>query len=225
MSKIQPIEYDKYYHIYNKGIDDQNIFLDKEDYTHFLNLVSIFLVPVAEIFTYVLMGNHFHFAVRIKDEREIGYLDSQYAQSEHLYQKWKTFFPRSNDEKQQGNYWKKPVPVKMFQHLFETYAKGFNNKYDRNGSLFIRPFKRINIDTEDYMKRLILYIHNNPIKHEFCEKINDYHWSSYLSLLSEKNTKLSREMVMEWFDNKTNFMGLHQKVDNFEDIKGLFIEE
>ena len=178
-----------------------------------------------EIYAYVLMGNHFHLALHIRDEHEIGYLNPQYAQSEDLYLKWKTFFPKNNDEKQQNDFWKKPVPVKMFQHLFETYAKGFNSKYSRNGSLFIRPFKRIDIATEIYMKRLILYIHNNPVKHEFCERANDYPWSSYLSLISVKPTKLAREIVIDWFDNKTNFISLHQKGDDFSDIKNLFIEE
>ena len=42
LNKIPPIEYGKYYHIYNKGIDDQNIFLDKDDYKHFLNWFPFF---------------------------------------------------------------------------------------------------------------------------------------------------------------------------------------
>ena len=225
MSKIPLIEYGKYYHVYNKGINEENIFSDTYDYTRFLNLVSIFLKPIAEIYAYALMGNHFHFALRIKEEKEIGYLNSKQAQSEDLTKKWQTFFLKDIDKNQLSYYWRKPNPVKMFQHLFETYAKGFNNKYNRNGSLFMRPFKRINIEDEKYMKHLILYIHNNPIKHEFCENIDEYHWTSYMSLLSKKPTKLSRKTVIGWFDNKTNFINLHRKADDFNDMKDLFIEE
>ncbi len=189
---MEKIDFGNYYHIYNRGTDGKTIFHEKDDYLHFLSLMTIYLDPIAEIFAYALMANHFHFLLRVKDENEIGYLNSKFANSNKLDLKWKTFFPKNVT----GNFNKKPLPENMFQHFFLTYAKGFNKKYNRTGSLIEHPFKRILIDNEQYLKSLIIYIHNNPVKHGICESTVEYPWTSYSSIVSNKSTKLSRDFVV-----------------------------
>jgi len=54
------------YHIYNCGINGMDLFRESENYEHFLSLMDKFILPVAEIFPWVLMQNHFHLLVRIK---------------------------------------------------------------------------------------------------------------------------------------------------------------
>ncbi len=69
------------------------------------------------------------------------------------------------------------------------------------------------MDTIDYLKRVIVYIHQNPVKHGFCDHPSEYPWSSYLSSLSLKPTKLRREKVIAWFGNTDEFKIYHnQKV-------------
>ena len=219
-----PIEYGKYYHIYNRGINGTKIFKEKDDYEHFFNLMSIYLESIADIYAYAALGNHFHFAIRIKKENEIGFLNPHYAKNEDMDLKWRTFFPKNEREKREKEYNKKPIPEKMLQHFFSSYAKGFNEKYMRTGALWEHPFDRLLVNNETYLKRLILYIHNNPVKHGFCESANDYPWTSYLSLVSVKPTKLSRNTVLGWFDSKANFKSLHKGHDDFDDINFLFLE-
>ena len=60
-----------------------------------------------------------------------------------------------------------------------------------------------------YLKNVVIYIHNNPVHHGFCEHPMEYPWSSYLSCVSVKPTKLFREAVMGWFDDKANFQYMH----------------
>lgn len=221
---MEKIDYGNYYHIYNRGTDGMVIFRKDDDYLHFLSLISIYLEPIAEIFAYALMGNHFHFLLRIKDENEIGYLHPKYAKSDKLNLKWKTFFLKDVPKKQKNNFRKKPIPENMFQHLFLTYAKRFNKKHNRTGSLIEHPFKRIHVDNEKYLKRLILYIHNNPVKHGICNSTVEYPWTSYLSIISNKPTKLSRDFVIDLFDSKANYRSLHEKPDSFNDIDFLLFE-
>ena len=221
---MTPIEYGKYYHIFNKGINGTRIFLDNDDYLRFLNLLSIYLDSIADVYAYALMGNHFHIAVRIKEEDEIGYLNPKYAKTDDLDLKWRTHFPKTDEEKQGFGFFKKPIPDKMIQHLCSTYVKGFNNKYKRTGSLLEHSFERKLVNNEFYLKRLILYIHNNPVKHRFCEDTNEYPWTSYLSMISIKSTKLSRNTVIGWFDSRANFKTLHSKKDDYDDIGFLFME-
>ena len=217
------LEHGKYYHIYNRGINSQKIFFEEGDYNHFLDLMSVFLTPVVDVYAYVLMGNHFHFAVRIKDEDKIGYLNPVNSNSNILMTKWKTYFPKSQEEKRE--FVKKPDPDKMLQHLFSSYAKWINKRHKRTGALLEHPYESIEVSNEEYLKRLIIYIHNNPVKHGFCEHLVEYGWSSYLSLISIKPTRLARGTVMGWFDDQANFIAAHKKQDGiFDDIKHLFLE-
>ena len=57
----------------------------------------------------------------------------------------------------------------QFSNLFNGYTQAFNKMYDRKGSLFIPRFKRKIVDNEEYNKKLIAYIHLNPVKHGFCK--------------------------------------------------------
>ncbi len=219
-----PIEYGKYYHIYNRGTNGQRIFFDKEDYEYFLNLMTIYLDSVVEIYAYALLGNHFHLLVRIKEESEIGYLNPKYAKSDDLDLKWKTIAVYPQDSKMQVKL-KKPSPERMFQHFFSSYAKWVNHKKKRTGSLLEHTFGRIHVDNQKYLRNLLLYIHNNPVKHGFCEHVLDYPWTSYLSLVQIKPSKLSHTSVLGWFDSQADFKIAHQKEIDPENIKQFLFEE
>lgn len=56
-----------YYHIFNQGNNKENLFKEVMNYNYFLNLMKKYLIPVADIFSYCLLKNHFHLLVRIKD--------------------------------------------------------------------------------------------------------------------------------------------------------------
>jgi hypothetical protein len=75
MSKPIPLEHGKFYHIYNRGINRQSIFFEDRNYRYFLRLYMKHVLPVADTFAYSLLGNHFHFSVRIKTVQELTGLD------------------------------------------------------------------------------------------------------------------------------------------------------
>lgn len=105
-----------------------------------------------------------------------------------------------------------------FSNLFNSYSKSINKKYGRSGSLFKDRFSRIKLDNEIYLKNIVLYIHLNPVHHQFTNDFENYKYSSYKSILSEKQTDLLREYVISLFYDKQNFKESHQ-------IKGLNILE
>ncbi len=63
--------YDTYYHIYNRGTNRENIFVQERNYEHFFELYTKHIDPVADTFAYCLLRNHFHLLVRIRSEEEI----------------------------------------------------------------------------------------------------------------------------------------------------------
>lgn len=104
---------------------------------------------------------------------------------------------------------KKPIPHRMFGHLFNAYAKYINLTVGRTGSLFEKNFHRIAVDSDRYFQTLVVYIHQNPVHHGFVDNFKDYPWSSYGSFISEKFTKVKRKEVLDWFDGRENFISVH----------------
>ena len=47
--KYEPLTASGYYHIFNKGNNGENIFIEEKNYFYFLNLIKKYLIPVAEI--------------------------------------------------------------------------------------------------------------------------------------------------------------------------------
>jgi REP element-mobilizing transposase RayT len=225
-----------YYHIYNCGINGENLFREKEDYERFLKLYEKYILPVSDTYAWVLMKNHFHFMVRIREN--VGYKysleDVGYDKDRFNEVKWETVDLSLNADRSsmlsglddditcqrpQDLTALKPKPHLHFSHLFNAYAKYFNIKYERHGSLFERPFSRKEIDNIRYYQNLVVYIHQNPVHHGFCEHPLDYGWSSYLTCISIKPTGIKRDVVIGWFDTIGNFKYMHEKVVKIEEIE------
>lgn len=200
MNTIQPLEYDSYFHIYNRGINGENLFRENSNYEHFLRLFIKYSEPIAEIYAWCLLKNHFHMLVRILPENEIEYMKTMEG-DQRIFQHQKRY-----------------DPSRQFANLFNAYAKAYNKKYGRTGGLFETPFRRIKVTNENYFEELVFYIHNNPVKHGFVTGLADYPWPSYLSIISLAPTKTKREKVVGWFNSESEFIEYHghkQETSNF----------
>lgn len=178
------------------------MFIEEDNYTYFLNLYEKYIDPIADTFAWVLMPNHFHLLVRLKDD-----IRYKYSNADRFNEiKWETINLSASEGS--GSV-KIPKPHLHFAHLFNAYTRYINKRNNRHGSLFERPFKRKLIEDESYFRQLVLYIHNNPVHHGFCSHPVEYGWSSYLTCLSHKPTKLKRKETLEWFDDEKNFKHMH----------------
>ncbi|GET23944.1 hypothetical protein [Prolixibacter sp. NT017] len=217
MQQFEPLIYGQFYHIYNHAVGGRNLFCEANNYEYFLSLYDKYIEPIADTYAWVLMKNHFHTLVRVKEKEKIGYykkLNSDRSDDSVRFQTTTDLSEFGEPERVDINNLKRPEPVKHFSHLFNAYGKYLNKRNETRGALFERPFKRKLIDNENYLKQVILYIHNNPIHHGFCEHPIEYPWSSYLSCISIKSTKLHRDAVIGWFDSEANFRAMHnQKVE------------
>lgn len=185
--KIEKLEPGNYYHIYNRGNNGGNLFFEKENYLHFMRLYRKYLDSVATTLAWCLMKNHFHFLVYFKERQEI----------------------LKEGNTPEGDVVKDPS--RQLSHLFNSYAQAVNKRYNRTGSLFERPFERKRVSSEDYLRKLVYYIHYNPVRHNFVEKIESYSWSSYNTIVSSEATFVDREQVIRWFGDLENFVAYHQR--------------
>ena len=194
------LEPGKYYHIYNRGINKGNLFFERDNYLYFMKLYKKHLLPIAKTYAYCLLPNHFHFLVKIKDEGD--------------------FLKVSQDfEHNQNNLWQ------PFSNLFNAYSKAINKKYTRTGGLFQYKFKRIEIKSDNYFYNLMVYIHQNPLKHEILRDFKNYEFLSYQAIIGNKATNIERNEIIKWYDTLENFIFCHSKEIDEETIKEYIIED
>ncbi len=193
-NKREPFLPDTLYHVYNHGNSDDNIFRCDENFYYFLMKYNQYITPIADTFAYCLMPNHFHFALRIKEEK-------------HLREVYKTKLVADP----QGFTNLAGFISRTFGNFLNAYAKAYNKKYDRRGSLFLDNINRKKVEDESYFTQLIHYIHYNPVHHGFVKDLEDWKHSSYHAFLSERITQLKREKVLQWFGGKVDFEKFHRE--------------
>ncbi|MBN1643178.1 MAG: transposase, partial [Anaerolineae bacterium] len=174
--------WETYYHIYNRGNNRENLFRCDENYRYFLRLYAHHIEPVAETYAYCLMPNHFHLLLRTREQGLTG--SGKRVRS----------------------------PSQAFSNLFNAYTKAFNKAHGRSGALFQRPFQRIPVTSEAYLRRLVVYIHQNPVRHGFVDQLSEWPYSSYAALLSTKPTHVARDAVLEWLGGAANVPGAHSEL-------------
>jgi len=177
-----------FYHVYNRTVNKENLFRSEQNYQFFLTKYDYYLSPVIETYAYCLLNNHFHLLIRIKDKENLKEFLMKNGKSKEVYE----------------------VVSHQFRKLFQSYAMAFNKQYERVGTLFQTPFKRVHVDNVAYYRQLIFYIHHNPQKHGLIDDFKNWKWSSYHSLLSPKRSKLRRQEVLNWFGNEQIYYTFHQ---------------
>jgi REP element-mobilizing transposase RayT len=204
-----PLQPGVYYHIYNRGNNRENLFLENRNYPYFLTLYEKHIEPIADTYAYCLLRNHFHLLIRIKTEEE-------FRQTSQVLETCDV----STDTKK-----KKFDPSQNFANFFNAYAKAINKGYGRTGSLFEERFGRIPVLSSSYFETLIFYIHYNPQKHGFVGDFRDWQWSSYHALIGTGQTKLKRDEVLRMFDGIKGFEEFHQGMVDEKKLAELIDEE
>jgi REP element-mobilizing transposase RayT len=152
------------------------------------------------------MPNHLHLMVRVrKEEMVLEYM--RIKKEDPNLQGFENLGGFSNCISQQ------------FSNLFNAYTKAYNKKYDRKGSLFIPNFERKIVDSRQYFTRLIAYIHNNPVHHDFVNEPNDWTFSSWHAYLLDKSTRVNKTEGLAWFGGRESFIELHQQLKEEELIR------
>jgi len=188
----------KIYHIFNRGVASQPIFLNKRDYDRALQTFLYYqnkTQPIkyskflelsrakkeklllelknkkeflCEIIAFCFMPTHFHFLLKQKKDNGIS---------------------------------------KLLAYFSNSYARYFNTKKERSGALFQGRFKAVRVETEEQLVHLSRYIHLNPYtSHQVksFKNLKNYPHSSFREYLG---------IV------KTNFCYKKTVLHNFKSIK------
>ena len=172
------------YHIFNHASGDESLFIEHKNYQRFLMNYTKYIAPIAETFAYCLMPNHFHLLVKIKNSEKIKKLIST-DRKENVFL------------------------AHQFGNLQNAYARYFNIKYQRKGPLFQTRIKRKKINSGNYFKQAIQYIHMNPVYHEFVDNPGDWKYSSYSAYDGTRKTLVKREDFISFIGGKKAFYNIH----------------
>lgn len=198
-----PLLADNFYHLFNRAVGSEKLFRSTANYLYFLKKLKQHILPVADLFAYSLIPNHFHLLARIKSENEL--------LTFFEVKKSKRFNPCEN--------YLPDFVMEQFSNWLNGYTKAFNRMYDRKGSLFIDYLKRSEAKQDSSITSFIFYIHKNAVHHGLALKIGEWPFDSYNSLLSNKPTALKRNEVIEWFGSVQHFVVYHNQLGTLKDIE------
>ncbi len=123
--------------------------------------------------------------------------------------------------------------ITTFMRKFQnSYAKYFNIKDKRDGSLFQSMFKAVRILTNEQLLHVMRYIHLNPLTSYILkdiEQLNNYPWTSYSIYMGNHPSSLIKtEEILGFFESRNKFAEFTKNQVNYQrelnKIKHLLLE-
>ena len=203
--RIKPEKGSVCYHVMSRTVNGEFLFgkTEKEAFRRMMWRMAQF--SGVEIFTYVLMDNHFHILLKVPDkakwlgkfetkvgestgtgeERFLTHLSSVYSKAflQQLRNELKSFRERGMNEaaeKVLQRFKDRFCDVSLFvKELKERFSRWFNKQNARRGTLWMDRFKSVCVDGEAALATMAAYIDLNPVRAGIVEDPMLYEWSGY----------------------------------------------
>lgn len=192
-----PLVTNEYYHVFNRGVARNPVFLSQYDYEQALLALSYYSyveppmklsrfkglsveerenvfrnlqghMRYVDIISFVFMPNHFHLLLQQATDKGISTFVSQFTNS---------------------------------------YTRYFNTKHERVGPLFQGVFKAVYIESDEQLLHLSRYIHLNPVAsfviHE--KDLLKFRWSSFPEFIAHKPMIVNTKPILEHFSSKEDY--------------------
>lgn len=108
------------------------------------------------------------------------------------------------------------------------YAQYYNGRHQRRGYVYQGRFRSIIVESGLYLRRLIRYIHLNPLEAGLAEAPDDYQWSSHQAYFGHACfTWLETKRVLAYFGTTINEalieldIFMRKKVEAEQDAEGI----
>jgi len=195
--RIHPIITNQVYHVFNKGIAGQPIFSSVYDYQRFFYLIDYYRFSSPDL--------RFSFYNRLPVERKQKFLEEmKMIKTKQVEIYAYCFIPNHYHlllKEIENNGIRK-----FIANLQNSYAKYFNKKGGRNGSLFQEMFKIVRIEDDEQFVHVARYIHLNPLTSYIIKSANDlerYTWSSYASYLEKAFSDfIDQNTLLNFYKNR-----------------------
>lgn len=216
-----PIVAGEIYHVFNRSIARQPIFISNKDYQRAMEVIDFYrhkdlpmrfsyynrlqtnqkqqvtkiiaeTSSVVEILAFCLMPNHVHFLLKNLTDNGI---------------------------------------IKFMSNLQNSYAKYFNTRHKRTGTLFEPMFKAVRIESEEQLVHVNRYIHLNPVTAyilKTADELETYPWCSYPEYLGDNSGFTSKDLILGYFKKLSGYKKFTADQVNYQrrlnEIKHLILE-
>lgn len=178
---VRNLQGNSYYHVYNRGAENRDIFLDFQDYETFLFYLFIYTAAPDQVrkkypnlpprlmaknlfgeiylIAYCLMPNHFHLLLKQKSAASM---------------------------------------PKLLKQVINGYITYWGKKYKKSGRIFHGRYQSMKIQSEYLLIQMMRFVHLNPSVARLVAKPQEYPWSSYITYIKTKEFINRFASVAEW---------------------------
>ena len=205
----------EYYHIFNRGVEQRQIFSDDYDLQRFMKSMEVFnsvdatgsiyecsfeekkkncrVKKLVEIVCYCLNHNHYHLLLKQVRDGGVG---------------------------------------EFIRRLGIGYTIYFNLRNKRSGVLFQGRTKYVHVDSNDYLLYLSAYINLNHRIHKLGDRISKSSWMEYIGESKSGAYVCSKHIILDQFKNNKEYKSfsletlenIRQKKEMYYDMKQLLLE-
>lgn len=219
----KPYSSDSYYHIYNRGVEKRDIFLDEQDCGVFLSYLKEYLLPKdKEGLLHQLSNPSVSYmekdkilrALRMNNFAEDIKLIAYCLMPNHYH-----FLLHQNSEN----------GIDTFMNSFGSrYTRYFNKKHKRVGTLYQDVYKAVRVTSDEQLLHLTRYIHRNPLslasKGEVLQGSPHTSYtlrpSSYPEYIGQRKTAwVQPEEVLAFFSKTNPKLSYYSFVNQQEDME------
>lgn len=236
-----PLVTDEIYHIFNRGVEKREIFLNEKDYFRIIHDLWEFNDENAALNTnFYLNAKHYRDTFSIIEGGAKAKETKKPIVEILCFSLMPNHFHLLLRQLIEGG-------ISLFMRKLGGYPLYFNKKHNRVGPLWQGRFKRVRVSSNEQLAHLVCYIHSNSLelwKHNWKEKklskseikealkfLEKYRWSSHLDYLGIKNfpSLISKEFLLEFFNGTEGYkkffidwLGQYEK--NINSIQELILE-
>lgn len=219
------------FHLLNRGVDKRQIFLDNQDRARFVHDMYEFNDTAPAENTYRQLSTEpemFDLRSRTSERERIVEIHGWCIMGNHYH--------LLLSEVMEGG-------ITLFiRKLNIGYAKYFNERYKRTGTLFQGRTKKIHIASDAHFLHILHYIHLNPLDflkgseswrdleirnaRAAMKYLSEYRWSSYMDYCGKKNfpSVITKELFGDVFGNYERTIAKYLKDIELSAVKPFLLE-
>lgn len=210
------------YHVFNRSVERRPVFTNKREYQHMTNIIRYY--------RFANLPLRYSQLISLSEEKRKDVMNTLmksgkteviiYAYAlmpNHFHFVLKQLTPKG-------------VPI-FISNISNSFAKYFNTRHERSGSLWQRPFKAVRIETDEQLFHVTRYIHLNPISAFMIkeETLDAYPWTSLPEYLKEPTERIcNTELVKTHFQTIDSYRAfIHNQIEysqQLEKIKHLSLD-
>ena len=224
MTKKLPLVEGQIYHVFNRSINREPVFVNKKECQRALATLKYYLPLKTSI--------KFSRFLEWEEKRAQKYLENLDKKPGKKVSVFAFCFMPNHFHlllKQLA-----PYGIRNYLSLFQnSFTRYFNTKNDRVGPIFQGGFKSVRVETDEQLIHLSRYIHLNPYSSYVVGSLSEvrkFPWSSLSEYLTDRDSLCDKREVMAFFDNnpKRYWKFVSDQANyqrRLEEIKHLMIED